>query len=196
VRLSSDGVPVLVHDAHFRRFGMPFPVRMTRAAVLKRHGIPSLSDLYEVLGTRFELSVDVKVRDAARPAIDVAREFGALRTLWLVHSDPDALQSWRAYDDDVRLVHEAEPPASRDDAVQAARERAGVLQRFRIDAENRHWGSWDASQVAVTHERGVLAFGSLVHRPDEIPDAASRSLDALYSDHVAALVAALGGTGT
>src|SRR4051812_47068218 len=113
VRLSSDGVPVLVHDAHFRRFGVPFPVRMASAAALERHGIPSLSDLYEVLGTRFELSVDVKVRGAARPAIDVAREFGALRTLWLVHSDRDALQTWRAYDDDVRLVHESKPPESR-----------------------------------------------------------------------------------
>ena len=45
------------------------------------------------------------------------------------------------------------------------------------------------------HEHGVLAFGSLVHRVEELADAASRSLDALYTDHVAALVAALDGAG-
>src|SRR5213079_1019757 len=68
VRLSLDGVPVLVHDAHFRRFRLPYPVRACRATTLARHGVPSLAELYRVLGTSFELSVDVKARAAAQPA--------------------------------------------------------------------------------------------------------------------------------
>ncbi len=147
-----------------------------------------------MLGTRFELSVDVKSRAAARPAIDVARAAGARRTLWLVHGELDTLRELRAYDAEVRLVHEARPPAG-GDAVAIADGRARVLESDRIDAENRHWGSWDAAQVGAMHAHGVLAFGSLVHRPEELADAASRSLDALYCDHAGALVAAVGGGG-
>jgi glycerophosphoryl diester phosphodiesterase len=193
VRLSSDGMPVLVHDGHFRRAGIPWPVRLTRAATMGRHAIPRLFDLYEVLGTRFDLSVDVKVRAAARPAIDVAREVDARRALWLVHDDLSTLSELRSYDTAVRLVHEARPPAAGAPAAAVAHERARELARRGVDAENRHWRSWDEAQIGAMHEHGVLAFGSLVHRPDEMAEAAARGLDALYSDHVDALVAATGG---
>ena len=63
-----------------------------------------------------------------------------------------------------------------------------------IDTENRHWGSWTPAQVDAMHADDALAFGSLVHRTDELADAASRGLDALYSDHVDALVAAVSGS--
>ena len=183
VRLSSDGVPVLVHDAHFARSGVPFPVRATRAATLARHGIPSLADLYHVLGTRFELSIDVKARAAARPAIDIARDADARRRLWLVHGDLATLGELRVYDTEVRLVHEAHPPEG-DDLVAVAGARARELAARGIDTENRHWGSWTPAQVDAMHAHDALAFGSLVHRADELADAASRGLDALYSDHV------------
>src|SRR4051812_3604799 len=133
VRLSSDGVVVLVHDGTFSRHGVPRPVRAARAATMARHGIPSLADLYRVLGTRFELSIDVKSRAAAQPAIDVAREAGALRTLWLVHDDLDTLSAWRAYDGNVRLVHEAKPPSAGEPAVTIADARARELAARRID---------------------------------------------------------------
>jgi glycerophosphoryl diester phosphodiesterase len=194
VRLSSDGIPVLVHDAHFPRGGVPYPVRATRAATLARHGVPSLADLYQVLGTRYEVSIDVKSRAAARPAIDVARDAGARSTLWLVHGDLATLGELRVYDTEVRLVHEARPPSG-GDVVATADARARELVTRGINTENRHWGSWTRAQVDAMHARDVLAFGSLVHRAGELADAASRGLDALYSDHVDALVAALSGSG-
>ncbi len=193
VRLSRDGDPVLVHDAHFRRGMLPYPVRAARSATLARSGIPTLDDVYRVLGTDFELCLDVKVRAAGGPAIDVARAAGAQRTLWLVHDDLDVLSRLRAYDDEVRLVHEARPPEA-SEVVAVAEVRARELAARRIDAENRRWSSWDARQVGTMHAQGVLAFGSLVHEPSELRDAASRELDALYSDHVDALVAALRAT--
>lgn len=196
VRLSLDGVPVLVHDSWFRNRGVPVPVRAMRAAALARRGIPALADVYRALGARFELSIDVKEAGAARPAIDVARHAGGRATLWLVHSDIATLYALRGYDNEVRLVHEARPPdmSQRDappDVVAVATARARALAAKRIDAENRHWGSWDTRQVETMHEHGVRAFGSLVHRVDELPSATSRSLDALYSDHVDALVTAV-----
>jgi glycerophosphoryl diester phosphodiesterase len=193
VRLSSDGVPVLVHDAHFPRGGVPYPVRATRAATLARHGIPSLADLYQVLGTRYELSIDLKTRAAARPAIDVARDAGARGTLWLVHGDLATLGELRVYDIDVRLVHEARPPEGADLGAIAG-SRARELAARGINSENRHWGSWTPVQVEAMHAHDVLAFGSLVHQAGELSDAASRGLDALYSDHVDALVAAMSGS--
>ena len=190
MRLSRDGVPVLVHDAYFRRGAVPYPVAAASAATLARYGVPALADVYRSLGTDFQLSLDVKVRRAARPAVDAARAAGAVGSLWLVHDEIGVLRGVRAYDAHVRLVHEARPPG-RDDAVATADARARVLATHRIDAENRHWGSWDASQVTAMHAHGVLAFGSLVHEPGQLRDAASRGLDALYCDHVDALVDAL-----
>ena len=71
---------------------------------------------------------------------------------------------------------------------------AGAAGMAFTDQLLEHSGS--ESRITIVdrrHAPGVLAFGSLVHRTDELPDAASRGLDALYSDHVDALVAAVGG---
>ena len=141
VRLSSDGVPVLVHDADFARSGVPFPVRATRAATLARHGIPSLADLYQALGTRFELSIDVKAR-RGRPTRNRcgARTPDARRRLWLVHSDLATLGDLRGYDTEVRLVHEARPPEGGDLTTVAD---ARAPRRSRRVASTRRTGIGD-----------------------------------------------------
>ncbi|MEO6627257.1 MAG: glycerophosphodiester phosphodiesterase family protein, partial [Aquihabitans sp.] len=46
VRLSADGVPVLVHDAYRLRFGVPLVIRWTSADRLARVGVVSLAELY------------------------------------------------------------------------------------------------------------------------------------------------------
>ncbi len=190
VRLSVDGIPVLVHDAWWPWHRVPVPVRLTTARALARHGVPSLADLLGALGADFELSLDIKELRAARPAIDVVRAGAHLSRVWLVHDSVDELRALREYDDEVRLVHEARPPAG-PGTVEIASARARELASRGINAENRHWRSWLAPEVDAAHAHGIAAFGSLVHTVSELDDAASRSLDALYSDHVSALVAAI-----
>ena len=190
VRLAADGVPVLVHDAVGLQHGVPvLPSRMP-SRWLARLGIPRLADLYRELGRDFELSLDLKAAAAAGPLLDVARKAGSTARLWLVHDGLGVLDRLRAEESTVRLVHEAR----HEDLAEIGRspiEHLGLLARHRIDAANTHWEHWSPELTAAAHQAGVLAFGSLVEPVEALADAAALDLDALYSDHLDALVAAL-----
>ncbi|QHN19946.1 hypothetical protein GII30_14320 [Gordonia amarae] len=107
IRLSRDGEPVLIHDVVRLIEGVPVAPALLSADALGSVGVLRLADLYRMFGTAFELSLDVKVVDAALPAIEVARAAGAVERMWLVHEDRGLLRSLRAHEPAVRLVHEA-----------------------------------------------------------------------------------------
>src|SRR5689334_5476315 len=65
--LSSDGEVVLVHDDTVGRSLRRQRVRSTTAAELARHGVPTLAELYETLGTSYELSIDAKHPEVIEP---------------------------------------------------------------------------------------------------------------------------------
>jgi glycerophosphoryl diester phosphodiesterase len=190
VRLDRDGDPVLVHDRRWRRVGLPSRVKRTTTKRLAAAKIPTLADLYRELGSDFELSIDIKVVAAGPATIEVARRAGARERMWLVHRSQDVLRSLRLLDDEVRLVQELPADAMRKAGAHAA-DRAMRLQGLGLNGENRDWATWTESEIAALHARGLSVFGSLVHKPEQLPDAAARGLDALYSDHVSALVDAL-----
>jgi glycerophosphoryl diester phosphodiesterase len=63
VRLSSDGVPVLLHDETLARVqGRPEPVNELKARALEDLGVPSLADILAALPHRAFLDVDLKER--------------------------------------------------------------------------------------------------------------------------------------
>jgi glycerophosphoryl diester phosphodiesterase len=62
VRASSDGVPVVCHDATLERVqGRPDRVDATSAEVLDRLGVPTLAEVLEAIGRRPFLDVELKV---------------------------------------------------------------------------------------------------------------------------------------
>lgn len=188
VRLSVDGVPVLVHDSYLLGGGLPLRrVRRTTAARLASLGVPSLRDLYDALGSDYELSVDVKDDEAGAAAIAVALEAGDVSRLWLVHDSLHVLQRLRRASAEVRLVHETrladlerrdtDPETHMDDLVAA-----------RVEAQNTHWSRWTPALVEAAHGRGLLAFGSIAQLPHQMERALRLGLDGLYTDHVADLL--------
>lgn len=62
VRISVDGVPVVIHDATLERVqGVVLSVAETAAAELARHGVPSLADVLAALPQGAFLDVELKV---------------------------------------------------------------------------------------------------------------------------------------
>jgi glycerophosphoryl diester phosphodiesterase len=70
VRTSSDGVPVLLHDATLARVQrVPAPCVTLTAAELAGHAIPALGDVLQAVGC--DPFLDVELKEAVQRAIDV-----------------------------------------------------------------------------------------------------------------------------
>ena len=189
VRLSADGVPVLVHDAYRRRLGVPLVIRWTSADRLARVGVVSLAELYRQLGTDYDLSIDLKDPRAEAATRAMAVEAGAIDRLWLVHDDLALLAKIRAADDRVRLVHETRLGDLAARGITPS-DHIDTLADQGISAQNTHWADWTPDMVDHAHARGLLAFGSLAHERSQLEDALGRGLDGVYSDHLDMLCAA------
>jgi glycerophosphoryl diester phosphodiesterase len=184
VRLSLDGVPVLVHDPYVRgdRW-FPRRVRRLTADRLRRFGVITLEDLYRELGTDYELSIDLKDTAAIGATLDVARRAGAVDRLWLVYESVYTLQHARRASSDVRLVHEARLPEL-DRRTVRYEAHMDLLVRSRSDAQNTHWSRWTPALVEACHSRGLLAFGSIAQKRHQMERALAKGLDGLYTDYV------------
>lgn len=184
VRLSADGVPVLVHDAVVGRR----PRRRTVAAMPRRRlpaGVPSLAELYEAVGPNLDLSLDVKDPAAAAPTVATARAAGAVGRLWLCGS-LDELPGWRRLDRDVRLVDSTRLRAVRERLP----ERARSVLAAGAQALNLPAAEWDAERVRLVQREGVLAFAWDAHTPAAVQRLRGLGVDAIYGDDVRALLAA------
>lgn len=188
VRLSLDGVPVLVHDSYLTgTTWLPRRVRRLSTARLESMGVTALRRLYEELGSDFQLSIDVKDPDAGLATLVVAREVGDVSRLWLVHDSIHVLQRLRRADPEVRLVHETRLRVlARADITPEA--HLDQLARWKVDAQNTHWNRWTPELLAAAHDRGLLAFGSIAQLPHHMERALGKGLDGLYTDHVRDLV--------
>jgi glycerophosphoryl diester phosphodiesterase len=184
-RLSSDGEAVLVHDPVVRRGGRRFRVDRTDATALARVDVPRLADLYETLGSDYELSLDVKVATALDAIVRVADRFGARQRLWLCLFSLDALRDARARYPDVRLVHSARRLA----APGGVERHAADLAAVRVDAANLHFRAWSAGLVELFHRFAVRAFAWDVQEVRHLRAAVVMGIDGLYSDHVDRMVA-------
>src|SRR5690349_10625348 len=96
VRLSRDGVAVLVHDAVVRAGLRRIKVADSSWDALARHEVIRLSDLYRELGSDYELSLDVEDVHAAHAALHLAHDVRAVSRLWVCSPDLDLLRALRA----------------------------------------------------------------------------------------------------
>lgn len=188
VRLSGDGEAVLVHGTHVRQGLRRLAVASTTAARLAAAGIPRLSDLYATLGGDFELSLDLKDPGVAELVLGAARSAGAIGRLWLCSDQVEVLAGLRAADPEVRLVHSM----GRRRYGDTLETHAAALVRQGVAALNLHEREWSAGLVALVHRFGLSAFAWDVQETRRLRALLAMDIDAVYSDHVDRMVAAVG----
>lgn len=181
VWVTADGVAVLDHDgdvAGRKIEGVDF-------AALPPH-VPRLSDLYRECGTRFELSLDVKDARAAAEVLRVAGAANAVERLWLCHWNWKVLVPWREASRHVRLVDSTSARHMKTKGKRAAR-----MRNLGIDALNLRASEWTDALLDSMHAEGRLAFAWDLQQRRDLDAALARGVDAVYSDHVDRMQAAL-----
>jgi glycerophosphoryl diester phosphodiesterase len=190
-RLSADGEVVLVHDERVRRGLRRLRVPDTDAATLKGLDVPRLADLYDECGVEFELSVDCKQRDVARPLIETARTAGggAPGRLWVCSGSLGLLADLRDDAPDVKLVYSP----GRNRVAPAAMERhAADLAAQGVDCLNLHHSEWTRGLVALLHRFGLRTFAWDTQEARYILAALRQGIDGIYCDRVDRMVATVG----
>jgi glycerophosphoryl diester phosphodiesterase len=187
-RLAADGQVVLVHGPMIRTGLRRAKVRDLPVPRLAELGIPRLADLYAEVGTDFELSLDLKEPGVAEPVLAVARAAGAVGRLWLCAREVSDLEAVRRLDADVSLVHSLGRRAYGD----ALERHASRLARSGIAALNLRDPEWSLGLVTLAHRFGLLAFAWDAQEYRRIRALLEMGVDAIYSDHVERLVAAVG----
>jgi glycerophosphoryl diester phosphodiesterase len=187
--LTADGVPVLDHDGVVRARLRKKPISQLTAAELPPT-IPTLAQLYEAVGTDLEVSIDVKDPAAATAIVATARDAGgqqALRRLWLCSADWRTAASWRELSPVVRLVDSTRHRHVRE----GVEKRAALLAEAGVDALNMHHSDWSGGLTTLVHRFGVHAFAWDCQFERVVARMLVDGVDAVYSDHVEEMTAAL-----
>jgi len=189
VWLTRDGEAVLDHDGLVGRGLLrKRPIAERARRDLPSH-IPSLAELYDLVGTGLEISLDVKDPGAFDRTIEVARTAGdeALGRLWLCYHDWETAARWRESCPEVHLVDSTflgKMPAGPE-------ERAASLAAAGVDAVNLHHSEWTGGLTALFHRFDVLCFGWDAQHARILDGLLDAGVDGVYSDHVDRMVDAL-----
>jgi glycerophosphoryl diester phosphodiesterase len=184
---SGDGKIVCAHDPVVSKGLRRRRIAQSAAGELAEFGVPQLHEVYEELGTDFELSVDLKDPSwqAAVALIEVASSHGVLHRLWICSPDVDVLERIRSVEDAPRLVH-----STRRRAITAPLERhAFELADARIDALNLHHTEWTAGLVSLFHRFDVRAFAWDAQEVRQLRAVLGMGIDAVYCDRPDRMVA-------
>jgi len=186
VWLTRDGVPVLDHDGTVGRMRKRRIGDVLRAD-LPNH-VPALTELIDVCGSDYHLSLDLKDPSAGVPVIDA---IGAVspelvgRT-WLCHYDVDLLTELRQADTRIRLVNSTRLAR----LGESAERRAARLAQAKIDGVNFRKDDWNGGLVTLFHRFERTAFAWDLQHEHELRPAFRMGIDAVYSDHVGRMMAA------
>lgn len=188
VWLTADGVAVLDHDGVVGGRLRRRPIAEIERADLPGH-IPALTDLYDALGTEFDLSLDLK--DPRSGPTVIADSLGIDPTmasrLWLCDQDHERLAALRELSPHVRLVD-----STRLSRIKEGPERrAARLQELTIDAINLHHSDWSGGLSTLFHRFGLCAFGWDAQFDRTLDGLLRMGLDGVFSDHVPRMVDAL-----
>jgi len=177
VRLTADGVPVLLHGAG-RVHGRP--VRSLSRAELPEH-VPSLADLWQRCGSRFELALDMADPDAAAAVVELARRNDALPRLWLTYWKLPTLARWRRRWPEVKLVY-ATMFGVPDRLLRRTTARAVAAG---VDALNLHHRLIGRNTATTVHDAGLRLFAWGLRGPVHAGGVLARGVDGVFVDRLA-----------
>lgn len=188
VWLTADGQAVLDHDGVVRRGLRKHRISGIARDDLPEH-VPTLAELYDHVGTAYEISLDIKDPAAFDAVIATARAASpdALDRLWLCHPDLTYLVSWRERCAEVRLVQSTFLGHMPD----GPERRAAELADAGIDTVNLHHTEWTGGLTSLFHRFGVLCFGWDAQHDRILDRLLEIGIDAVYCDHVDRMVDAI-----
>jgi glycerophosphoryl diester phosphodiesterase len=188
--ITRDGEVVLDHDGTVGRLFGKRPIREVDRGDLPGH-IPTLDDLYGLVGADVPLSVDVKDPAAAGPIVAVTRRHGdhALANLWLCGGDVELVASWRALDPRIRLVDSTRLKR----ISEGPERRAARLAELGVDAINLQFSDWTGGLTTMFHRFERYAFAWDLQHERVLHAALDMGVDAVYSDWSDRMATALAG---
>jgi glycerophosphoryl diester phosphodiesterase len=117
----------------------------------------------------------------------VARAAGAADRLWLCYHDWRPMAAWRRRAPEAHLV-ESTNLAWMGEGLDA---RVSALAGTGVDAVNLHRSQWDRAIVGAVHAGGLAAFAWDAQSRPELDAVLALGVDAVYSDHVDRMMAAV-----
>jgi len=186
VRLTADGVPVLLHDDRVWSAGRPLRIRTTTRDRLPLF-VPALAELYAGCGSAYDLAIDILDVAAVGPVTDCARSVEAVRRLWLCHPNLPTLMWWRTRFPDVRLVLST----TRRVVGRRPERLAMQLRAAGVDAVNLRARWWTPRLVDRFHQHGVLTLGWHADSTQRLRRVLSLGCDGVFCDDVAVMLTAL-----
>jgi glycerophosphoryl diester phosphodiesterase len=182
--VTADGVVVLDHDGVLREARRRRqPIAQVRRDQLPAH-VPTLDELYDRCGTEMDLAIDVSSARIAAEVAAVAARRHASSQLWLVSPHSARLAN---IDSPNRAV------TVRGTTMRGPRRHAAFrgIRDAGMDAVNARWVWWTPRFVEEVHDLGMRAFGYDCQQPGSLRRALGMGLDAVFSDHVETMLAAL-----
>ena len=181
----ADGQPVLIHDEVSWRCLRRIDVSRLTSTQLARYQVPRLADLFEAVGSDFELSLDLKDPDSAAPTVEVIRQYGVPERSWLCVGSMKLLSQIRDDFPDIKVVH-----SRRRDKIDGTLEQhAAKLAGKGVHAMNMHYTDWTAGLVALFHRFDLRAFAWDLQHVRHLRAALAMNIDAVYSNRVDRMVA-------
>ncbi len=144
VWLSSDGAPILSHNATVGVFGRRKKISKTLVSQLPE-GVPSFENFYESFGSDLEVSLDIKDPMAIDATISVAIKHGAISKLWICYSDWEISKQWRKINPDFKLV---DSPGKKG-FPEGGERRAFSLSQNGFDAINLRESDWTVVSTLI-----------------------------------------------
>ena len=185
VRLSADGVPVLLHDPTLdRTTDGRGPVSAQPVAALRRlaaggdEPVPTLAEALTTIGNRTDLIIELKgggpggIRLADRVVTEVRRQDRS-RDVWLWSFDSDILARLDIVARDLRIVHLCYEP----NAEVVNRSRALRLAGIAMQYEHA-----SPPTVAALHDEGFATFVWTVNDPVDLARLVRLPLMGIVSD--------------
>jgi glycerophosphoryl diester phosphodiesterase len=179
------GATGLESDVWMTRDGVATPIGAVQSHDLPEH-IPALHQLFDVCGTSYHLSLDLKDDESGAAVVELVAALAPdmLERLWLCHPVLDVLTDLRPLHDRVKLVD-----STRLARIQEGPERrAARLAEVGIDGINMRNKDWNGGLVALFHRFDRATFAWDLQFEHDLGVAYRMGIDAVYSDHVDRMV--------
>lgn len=175
VRLSSDKIPMVIHDETIdRTTSKTGLVTDYSAKELQALGIPALIDVFKLVDNRCEINVEIKTFSATQAVLNLIAKSTFDQSKILISSfDWNALQEVRFHDEDIRIGVLTETDL--DLAIAFAK----FIKAYSI---NPYYHLLTAENVQKIKEKGFKVFPWTINEPEDITFVKSLEVDGIITD--------------